>query len=160
MVSHKAWIEEYCYFLLLWDRYVVHPKETKTGFFYNALPSRYRPFCGLIYWKVRKYLKTTLWNQGVGRHSKDEVLGFIEEAARSLSVLVGEKGFLEGRSKELNAVLLGFFVTIYYGPTMAACWHEEIVKYDNLRAWTEKMIEEYFPDRELPEWKQSNVKQQ
>ena len=153
VVSHKAWIEEYCYFVLLWDRYIVHPKETKKGFFVNALPPAYRPFSTPIYYKIKKYLKTTLWNQGIGRHSKKEILGIIEESARSLSVLVGEKGILEGRSKVLNAIVLGFLVTVYLGPTMSAHWHEEIVKYDNLRTWTEKMIEEYFPERKLPELK-------
>jgi hypothetical protein len=139
---------------------MAHPKETKKGFFYNALPPLYRPFCRLVFIKIKRYFKLKFGNQGISRHSKAEIVGFIEEAARSLSVLVGDNGILEGRSKELNAIVLGFLVTVYIGPTMSAFWHEEIVKYENLRSWTEKMIEEFFPDRKLPELTKSHGKQQ
>ena len=148
-VSHRAWIEEWCYFLLLWDRYIDNPKAVKDGFFRNALPPRYRPFTGLIFTKVRRQLKKSLHLQGVSRHSREEILSFIEEAAKSISVLVGEKGLLEGRAASANACLLGLFVTIYNGPTMSPNWYREIGKYPNLRPWTEDMIAKYFPERKI-----------
>src|SRR5438046_1458869 len=101
-MSHRAWIEEWCYFLLVWDRYIDNPKAVKKGFFRNALPPRYRPFTGLIFFKVRRYVKQSLHSQGVSRHNREEILLFIEEAAKSISVLVGEDGLLGGRAASAN----------------------------------------------------------
>lgn len=148
-MSHKAWIEEWCYFLLLWDRYIDNPKAVKEEFFRNALPPRYRPFTGLLFFQVRRYVKKSLHLQGVLRHSREDILSFIEEAAKSISVLVGEKGLLEGKAAGANACVLGLFVTIYNGPTMSPNWYREIRKYPNLRPWTEGMIAKYFPERQI-----------
>jgi glutathione S-transferase len=148
-VSHKAWLEEWCYFLLLWDRYVENPRAVKEGFFRNALPPRYRPFTGILFVKVRGYIKKSLHLQGVSRHTKEEIISFIEEAARSLSVLVGEKGLLEGRAMSANAYAFGLLVTVYNGPQMCSHWFKELQKYPNLRAWTERMAEKYFPGRKV-----------
>jgi len=148
-MSHRAWIEEWCYFLLVWDRYIDNPKAVKKGFFRNALPPRYRPFTGLIFFKVRRYVKQSLHSQGVSRHNREEILSFIEEAAKSISVLVGEDGLLGGRAASANACLLGLLVTIYNGPTMSPNWYREIRKYPNLRPWAEGMIAKYFPERKI-----------
>jgi hypothetical protein len=94
-------------------------------------------------------LKKTLYLQGVTRHPKEEILSFIKEAAKALSVLCGEKGFLEGRAASANAILLGFFITIYNGPRMSPNWYREIQKYPNLRPWTDGMIAKYFPERKI-----------
>jgi len=147
--SHKAWIEEWCYFLLLWDRYIENPKATKEGFFRNALPPVYRTFTGLIFSHIRRYIKKTLHCQGVSRHTKPEILMFIGDAAKNLSVLCGENGFLDGRAATANACLLGLLVTIYNGPTMSPNWHREINKYPNLRTWTDGMIAKYFAERSI-----------
>jgi hypothetical protein len=148
-MSHKAWMEEWCYFLLLWDRYIDNPKATKEGFFRNALPPSYRPFTGLIYIKVLRYLRKMLQLQGVTRHTKEEILSFIEEAAKSMSVLCGENGLLDGKAACANAYLLGFLITIYNGPKMSANWYKEVQKYPNLRTWIESMIAKYFPERKI-----------
>lgn len=150
--SHRAWIEEWCYFLLIWDRYIQNPKATREGFFRGALPPRYRLFTKILFNHVQKYIKKTLHLQGILRHSKEEILTAIGEAVKSISVLVGEKGFLDGKGRSANACLLGLLVTIYEGPTMSANWHKEVQKYPNLRAWMDKTIAEYFPERKLVEY--------
>jgi hypothetical protein len=147
--SHKAWIEEWCYFLLLWDRYIENHKATKEGFFRNALPPAYRPFTGLIFSHIRRYMKKTLHSQGVSRHSKPEILSFIGEAAKHFSVLCGERGFLDGRAATANACLFGLLITIYNGPTMSPNWYREISTFPNLRKWTEGMIAKYFGERSI-----------
>ena len=129
---------------------------TKEGFFRNALPRRYRPVTGLLYKRVLRYLKKTLHGQGVLRHTKDEIVWFIEKAAKSMSVLVGEKGLLEGRAASANACLFGLFITIYNGPKMSSNWYREITKYPNLRVWTEGMIEKHFPERKILDLEVSN----
>ena len=154
--SHRAWIEEWCYFLLIWDRYVANTGETKEKFFRAALPSRYRFITGILYKRVLRYLKKTLHGQGLLRHTREEILEFIEEAAKSISVLVGEKGLLEGRAAGANACLFGFLVTIYNGPTMSSNWYREIIKYPNLRQWTEGMITTYFPERKILDLQAAN----
>jgi hypothetical protein len=154
--SHKAWIEEWCYFLLLWDRYIENHKATKEGFFRKALPPMYRPFTGLIFSRIRRYMKKTLHCQGVLRHSKTEILSFISEAAKHLSVLCGERGFLDGRASVANACLLGLLITIYNGPSMSPNWYREISKYPNLRTWTEGMIGKYFAERSILSMQSAN----
>ena len=109
----------------------------------------YRPFTGLIFLHIRRYIKKTLHCQGVSRHSKAEILTFIADAAKNLSVLCGEHGFLDGRAATANACLLGLLITIYNGPTMSPNWHREISKYPNLRTWTDGMIAKYFGERSI-----------
>ena len=94
-------------------------------------------------------MKKTLYLQGVARHSKAEILSFIEEAVKSLSVLVGDKGFLEGRANGANACLFGLLVSVFNGPEMSAHWYKEVIKYPNLRKFTVEMAEKYFPERKI-----------
>jgi hypothetical protein len=99
--------------------------------------------------KVRGYVKKTLHLQGVSRHTKDEIISFIDEAALSLSILVGDRGFIQGKAMNANACLFGFLITIYNGPLMCVHWHKAVEKYPNLRTWTEGMAEKYFPERKV-----------
>ena len=149
--SHRAWIEEWCYFLLLWDRYIDNPKVVREGFFRGALPPKYRPFTKILFALVRKSIKKALHMQGVSRHSKEEILAAIGQAAKAMGVLIGENGFLDGRGNSANACVFGLFITVYQGPTMSPNWYNELRKYPNLRTWTEKMVAEYFPERKLAE---------
>jgi len=94
-------------------------------------------------------MKKTLHCQGVTRHSKVEILSFISDAAKHLSVLCGEHGLLGGRATTANACLLGHLITVYNGPTMSSNWYREISKYPNLRTWTDGMIAKYFGERSI-----------
>jgi hypothetical protein len=85
-------------------------------------------------------------------------LTFIGEAAKHLSALCGENGFLDGRAASANACLLGLLVTVYNGPTMSSNWHHEGSKYPNLRTWTEGMIAKYFSERKIQPMQNVNGK--
>jgi len=103
----------------------------------------------LINRRVSKYMKKTLWCEGILRHEREEIVAFIEEAAKNMSILVGEKGIMEGKAKVVNSYLLGFLVCVYNGQDMAANWCKAIRKYPNLRAFADNMCAEHFPERNI-----------
>ena len=95
----------------------------------------------------------TLYGNGLLRHSRDEIVGFITEAVKTLSVLVGEKGLIEGKECSVNAFLIGFLIAVFEFPDLCPVLCGEISKYPNLMSYRETIAEKYFPDRKLKEKK-------
>ena len=88
-----------------------------------------------------------LYGMGITRHSKEEIVSFISEAAKAMSVLVGKTGFFDGRVCSANATLFGVLVGIQEAGKMTSTWNIEIAKYPNLVEWVEDMKKKYFPER-------------
>ena len=88
-----------------------------------------------------------LYGMGITRHSKEDIISFIAEASKAMSVIVGEKGFLDGRVCSANAILFGMLVGIQEAGEMTPTWNAEIGKYPNLMKWVEDMKIKYFPER-------------
>ena len=76
-------------------------------------------------------------------------MGFIAEAVKAMSVLVGEKGMFEGKKCSVNAFMMGILVSVYEWPELNRSWLPEVEKYPNLKRWMEGMVKEYFPERTL-----------
>ena len=116
--------------------------------FFNAVPAPARP---LIVWMVRKEVRRNLWGQGLGRHTKDELLQLAEKDFAALAAILGNKPYLLGdRPCGFDASCFGFvssaLVPLFDHPSL------EIVKqHPNLVAYSERMRQRYFPDLDQAE---------
>jgi hypothetical protein len=147
-VAYKFWLEEWLYFLMLWDRFIDNWYETREG----LVAETFLPFYPIrvVLFKIlyRRYA-SILRNKGILSKSKEDLVAIIAEAVKTLSVLVGDTGMFEGKPWSLSAFLFGILVAMYEWPKLNKAWTAELVKYPNLRSWTECMMARYYPDREF-----------
>lgn len=90
-----------------------------------------------------------LYSMGILRHSREEIVSFIIEAVKSMSVLIGDDGFFNGRDCSVNAIAFGFLVATYESREVVPIFSMEISKYPNLTKWMKATSAKYFPERKL-----------
>ena len=144
---YKAWLEEWIYFLLVWDRWIDNWYETREKYFTKDIP--FYPIRVIIFNIIWRKLSLTLYWKGITRHSREEIISFIAESAKVLSEFVGEKGLFDGKPCSVNAIVSGLLISVYELPELNKTSYEEFSKYPNLRRWTESMVAKYFPERKL-----------
>ncbi|MEP1209662.1 MAG: glutathione S-transferase family protein [Rhizobiaceae bacterium] len=97
-------IEDHLYFLNLHFRWKEHGGAIKQAFFGDA-PA---PLRGLIFRKVQKTIFNTLHLQGLGRHTRNELIGFIDEDVKALADHMGDKPYFMGSlPSSIDASLYG-----------------------------------------------------
>jgi len=124
---------------------------TREKFLKSAIPIW--PLRVVVFNLIYRNVSRTLYGKGLTRHSRDEIVGFITEAVKTMSVLVGEKGLINGKECSVNAFLIGFLIAVFEFPDLCPVLCGEISKYPNLKSYRETMAEKYFPDRKLKEKK-------
>ena len=132
---------------MIWDKWIDNWYATRESFFADAIP--FYPARVVIFNLVYRKLAGMLYTKGITRHSKEDIQGLIAEAAKAMSVLVGERGMFEGKKCSVNAFMMGILISIYEWPELNKSWIPEVEKYPNLKRWMEGMVAEYFPDRTL-----------
>lgn len=136
---------------MVWERWVDNWYVTREKFFKSAIPIW--PLRVVVFNLIYRNVSGTLYSMGLTRHSRDEIVGYIAEAVKTMSVLVGEKGLIEGKECSANAFLIGFLIAVFEFPDQAPVLCGEISKYSNLMSFRETMAEKYFPERKLKEKK-------
>ena len=66
-----------------------------------------------------------------------------------MSVLVGERGMFDGKPCSVSAFMFGILIAMYKWPKLNKAWTAELVKYPNLKSWTEGMVARYYLEREF-----------
>jgi len=143
--AYKAFLEEWIYFLWVWEKYIDNWKVTRESIFRQFFP--FYPFRVAVYFIVYRNISATLYGKGITRHSREDIVEFIKEATKALNELVGKEGFFEGRDCSSNATLFGMLVAIQEAGNMTPIWNGEMSKYPNLIDWTNYMKRKYFPER-------------
>jgi len=146
---YRAWLEEWLYFLTVWDRWIDNWYVTRETFFRQYIP--FWPLRVVVFNFIYRNIASTLYGNGTMRHSREEILGMIEEGYKTLSVLVGEKGLFDGKPCAVNAYLGGLMVSVMDGKEVTVNSYREISKYPNLKKWTEEWAAKYFPERKIAE---------
>lgn len=85
-------VEDHLYFLNLNFRWREHAEALKQAFFAEA-PA---PIRGLIFRKVQKTVLNTLHLQGLGRHTRDEMIDLMSEDVRAISQHLADKAYFMG----------------------------------------------------------------
>jgi hypothetical protein len=66
---------------------------------------------------IRKSIRSTAFSQGMGRHSRAEIIQLMESDLESLSTLLGQKEFLFGdKPSTIDAIMYGFLVNVLWTP--------------------------------------------
>lgn len=99
---------------------------------------------GFIFNKIRKDFLTAIKAQGMGRHTREEIIQFVKNDLKSLSVLLGSKEFFMGdRPTSLDACAYGFLVQQFGTP-----WEGPVKPYakslKNLESYCERMKNLYW----------------
>jgi hypothetical protein len=136
---------------MVWERWVDNWYITREKFLKSAIPIW--PLRVVVFNLIYRNVAGTLYGKGLTRHSRDEIVGFITEAAKTMSVLVGEKGLIKGKECSVNAFLIGLLIAVFEFSDLSPVLCGEISKYPNLMSYRETMAEKYFPDRKLKEKK-------
>lgn len=90
--AYKKMAEEYLYFIALYIRWLVFPNITKDAFF-GSIPW---PIQGFVFGGLKRKVRRTLYGQGIGRHSEEEIYQFGNNVIDALADRIGEGPFFFG----------------------------------------------------------------
>lgn len=100
--AYRRLAEEWLYFIVLHLRWIERPGITREAFF-GPIP---RPLRGLIFGKLQREVRRTLWGQGIARHAQDDIHSFGIEAIAALDARIGAGPFFFGdRLRSVDAAL-------------------------------------------------------
>ena len=88
--AFRRLLEHHLYFINMHFRWVDHADEIRDTFFRPA-PALLR---GMIFRQVQKKIIKTFELQGLGRHTREELIGFIRADVEAISTQLGDKKFL------------------------------------------------------------------
>lgn len=141
-VALQRLVEEHLYFAMAWLRWNTEDslKEVRKAFLTFLPPV----IGGVIFNKIRKDLLKSIYTQGMGRHSRAEIIQFAKVDFQALSILLGDKPFFLGSAAtSIDAVVYGFLVQTLHTP-----WESEIKQYlrtlSNLVAFDKRMKEKIW----------------
>jgi len=114
-LATKRLLEDHLYFIIMKQRWLTKDgyKFTKTCF--KEIPWFARPF---IFCKIKKNIQKTLYLQGLGRFSDDELYELANEDIKCLSSLLGESEYIFGTQEptSLDIYIFSFIASIIQLP--------------------------------------------
>jgi len=114
-LATKRLLEDHLYFIIMKQRWLTNDgyKFTKTCF--NDIPFFARPF---VLRKIRKNVENTLYLQGIGRFSDEELYELANEDIKCLSNLLGESEYIFGTQEptSLDIYVFSFIASIIQLP--------------------------------------------
>lgn len=144
-LSFQRLIEDHLYFLNMHFRWFEHGDAIKQVFF-AEVPG---PLRGLVFRKVQKTIGQTLHLQGLGRHSRPEMIAFMEQDLEALAIELDYKPFFMGdRPSSIDACLYGMLHNLIDcdldvpGKSIA-------MKHDNLVAYCQRFGQDVFHEQSL-----------
>lgn len=144
-LAFKRLAEENLYWTLVYFNWTENSAEFLKQFPVTGFRKPFLSIVGTISLVPR--MKKMLSGQGMGRHSKDEVLKIMEHDMTALSNYLGDKAYFMGDTPtEIDAALFGILgCCMYASPN---CPHKNLMteKLSNLAAYTTRMKSKYFPD--------------
>jgi glutathione S-transferase len=126
-------VEEGTYFYMFWLRWMTESSFVYVkAYFRKFLPPVIGP---IIMQKIRKDCAKTLWRQGTGRHSREDIVKLSIQDLNAYARLLGDKKFFMGdRPSSVDATMYGFLVHTIWVPwdcpvKSAGLAHKNIVAY-------------------------------
>ena len=142
--AFRRLIEHHLYFINMNFRWIDHADAIKNTFFKPA-PALIR---GLIFKQVQNNIIKTFDLQGLGRHTRDELIAFALNDIDAIATQLGNKKFfLDDVPTSIDASLYGVLHNLIDSeldtPVKSAC-----LKYDNLVAYCERFHQTVFAEKE------------
>lgn len=140
--AFQRMVEEHLYFASAYLRWT---DASSLAYVREVFRSLLPPIIGpLIFKQIRKNFLKAIYAQGMGRHSREEILGFAKTDLLSLSVFLGEKPYFLGpQPTSLDATMYGFLIQQIWVP-----WDSPLKQYaqtlSNLVRFCERMKQQYW----------------
>ena len=147
VVAFRGLLEEEAYYLVIHQRW----KQDAGWRTYIPIMSGYLrqigvpgPIAPLVAGLVRRQMVRTLWGQGIGRHSAEQVDARALAIVEAVCVQLGDKPFFLGdEPRTIDATVYAFMATLLDTP-----FESEAATFgraqDNLCAYTRRIREQYF----------------
>jgi glutathione S-transferase len=103
----QAYTEELLYPALVWTRWLIPANHAQVRKVFDTIPFYIR---WILEWLIYGRIKSGLWGHGVGRHSKDEIVGIVEKWVGDLRdhfVAVGSPFFHGDTPTYIDCVIYG-----------------------------------------------------
>lgn len=144
MIRHT--LEEHLYFIIMWSRWMDEAGwEVIKKLFFKKTPAIVRLMSG----KIRKQVSKQLYEQGMGRHTKEEIYAMGKQDIDAVAQLMGERSFYFGKQPtSIDACIFAFVGAIWFihldNPLIA-----HLKTKNNLLEYYGRIAHEYF--HEFPE---------
>jgi len=149
--SFRIFIEEWAHWLRLWDLWIVNFPKARSFIFSEGGLKSY-PAQLVVGWFAYRKQRKSNYAQGFGRHSDEDIKGFIAEAAAMMATFVKEEAKLADVEQPclVQATLFGFLLCTFRVKSVSTVWIAELARYPELEAWTRSIAAKYYPEREFP----------
>lgn len=136
-------LEDHVYWAMVYWRWMNDANfEKGPKNFFKRVPAVVRPLAIKI---VRKKVRGYLHAHGIGRHSETEMTAMASRAFDSLSQILGDNRYLMGNEPcGADATAFGFLAGAT-SKTFESPLHTKAQSLDNLVAYRDRMMAEYFP---------------
>jgi len=139
--SLQVLIDEHLYWTLVYFRWS-HDPDLKVVKEHISLPA-------VMWWYVRRLLRTQLHGQGMGRHTHQEVLGFLVDDLAALDGYLGNKPYLMGgQLTEVDCSAFGMLCQLVFMQEDAIMKDLVKDKFPKLHKYTHRIKEVIWPDWE------------
>jgi glutathione S-transferase len=135
--------EDQLYWVSVHDRWMIDANFRKGPVrFFNSVPAPVRPIVTAM---ARRKLRATLRDQGVGRHSPDEILALGTRSINAISDFLGDKPFFMGNEPTGTDATMFAFVCTVLCPYFESRLRSAAERRENLRRYVGRMTARYYP---------------
>jgi len=111
--------------------------------FFRKLPAPVRP---IVIPLIRRKVRNALWAQGIGRHSRDEIVALGTRSIEAIADYLGQKPFFFGPEPSgLDAPMFAFAAGLLC-PRFDTPLRSAAERHDNLKRYVGRMTARYYPD--------------
>jgi glutathione S-transferase len=150
----QALVESQLYFVGLYLRWSVDESFDRyrpllLDYARRSIPAWQRPFLPILgpvlLPRIRRYMKRQVWQQGIGRHSRDEVLAIGESGLKAIVTLLGSQHYLFGdTASSVDASVFGQLHTLLKHPFPGPLQDVALAQ-PSLTAYHDRIWERYWP---------------
>ncbi|MEZ5932237.1 MAG: glutathione S-transferase family protein [Alphaproteobacteria bacterium] len=138
-ISLQRLFEDHFYFILVHSRWIDPVGwEIARPAFFSFLPAGIRDLAAAY---VRRKVRRALHEQGLGRHSQNELYAMGRADLRAIAVLLGNRAYFFGDGPTtIDAVAYGFLANLLFAPVDTELKRIGL-EYDNLRLYCERLAQ-------------------
>ena len=136
-ISLQRLFEDHFYFIQVYSRWIDPVGwATVQPVFFNFLPWGIRELGSAF---IRRQVRNALHQQGLGRHSQEELYALGRTDLRAISVTLGSRAYFFGDGPTtIDAIAYGFLANMYFVPVETKL-KQIALEYDNLRLYCERL---------------------
>jgi len=111
--------------------------------FFDAVPMPMRPLIAIM---IRKNVRRTLWGQGFGRQSREDMLRLAVKDIDGVADFLGDKQWLMANEPSSADAAVWASLASASAPYFETPLREAIGRHANLVAYRERGLKRWFPD--------------